>query len=174
MSCRWSIRSCFYGDDCCGTVSDCVGPLSANSGKVEVRTTNGTAGWVSDEYLKAHPDAIPGMTYDPSSTGPVKPDGAMQPDSASGCDLNVCINIDGDSTLVTNWTTTAYGNTRCANAYFAYHAAYNVGPTVCPDGGSQGVYYDSTGPTGYFPDGDQLCNYGQNGPSGEPCEYIQM
>lgn len=143
-------------------------------GRIVLDTAHGSAGWISTDYLRAHPDAIPGVKYDPSSPGGVKPAGAVEPASASGCDLNVCISIDGDSTLVTDWTTTAYGNTGCANAYFAYHAGYYVGPQVCPDGGGDGVYYDSTGPTGYFPDGDQLCNYWQGGPSGEPCEYIEM
>lgn len=119
------------------------------------------------KYLKAHPGAVPGVTVTSASGGGVKPN------SAHGCDLNVCISIVGDSTTVTHWETTAYGNNGCANAYFAWNQGYHVGPTVCPDSMNSGVYYDTTGPTGYFPDGDQLCNYWQNGPPGEPCEYIR-
>ena len=139
-------------------VSTFVGafPASASTsgtdpGRVVVNAAGGSAGWVSNEYLKAHPDAIPGMKYNPTSSRLVESAAIVEPDSASGCDSNVCINIDGDSTLVTSWTTTAYGNTGCAIAYFAYHASYYVGPQVCPDGGGSGVYYDSTGPHGLLP-----------------------
>jgi hypothetical protein len=139
----------------------------AHAGVVMVTGPHGErAGWVSQTYLKAHPDAIPGIKVTFPSNGPVVPD------SASGCDLDVCIEVDGASTTVTGWVTTAYGNTGCANAYFAWNQGYYVGPTVCPSGSGSGVYYDSTGPTGYFPNGDQLCNYWYNGPPGEPCEYI--
>jgi hypothetical protein len=121
-------------------------------------------------YLQAHPGTIPGVTV--RSGAVVR--STVSPDSASGCDLDVCISISGASTIVDAWSTTAYGNTGCATAYFAWSQNYHVSSLVCPDGGGSGVYYDTTGPTGYFPAGDALCNYWHNGPPGEPCEYIQQ
>lgn len=152
-----------------GTISAAAAPavadVSSTPGLVTVHGPHGeNAGWASLDYLKAHPGAIPGVKVTPTS--------GLQPYSASGCNLNVCIDIVGASTTVTSWSTTAYGNTGCANAYFAWHEGYYVGPTVCPNGLQPGVYYDTTGPTGYFPNGDQLCNYWYNGPAGHPCEYI--
>jgi len=97
--------------------------------------------------------------------------GGITPDSASGCNEDVCINIDGASTIVNSWSTTAFGNVGCTRAYFLYNEGFYEGPEVCPDGAGPGVYYDNTGPSGYFPDGDQLCNSWLS-IAGLPCEYI--
>jgi hypothetical protein len=125
----------------------------------------GKAGWASVDYLKTHPGAIRGVT--------ITPRGESKPQSASGCNQNVCIYIDGDSTTVVGWETTAYGNTGCANAMFSWHEGAHRGETVCPDSDGPGVYYDTTGPTGYYPAGDHLCNFWHHGPSGLPCEDIE-
>jgi len=128
----------------------------------------GGAGWVSKAELQSNPHAIPGRTVTfRSAPSP----GGITPDSASGCNEDVCINIDGASTIVNSWSTTAFGNVGCTRAYFLYNEGFYEGPEVCPDGAGDGVYYDNTGPSGYFPDGDQLCNSWLS-IAGLPCEYI--
>ncbi len=129
----------------------------------------GGAGWVSKAELQRNPHAIPGRTVTFRSAPST---GGITPDSASGCNEDVCINIDGASTIVNSWSTTAFGNVGCTRAYFLYNEGFYEGPEVCPDGPGPGVYYDNTGPSGYFPDGDQLCNSWLS-IAGLPCEYIE-
>ena len=115
-------------------------------------------------YLKSHPKAIPGVR--------VSPNGAMGPASASGCNFDVCIELTGDGLFVSNWTTEAFGNVGCTYAFFHSQPFTVTGPTICPDSSDPGVYYDTTGPAGYYQDGEELCN-NWNNISGYPCEEIE-
>lgn len=58
----------------------------------------------------------------------------------------------------------------CQNAFFSWPKGYETGTTICPDGLNDGVYYDYTGPTGYFQHGSQLCN-AWSVSAGTPCKY---
>lgn len=152
-------------------------PVSASTvstvrqpGFVSVSAPGHTEGWASVTYLRAHPDAIPGLrvTVAPST---------VIPDSASGCNYDVCIDITGSSTNVSNWTTTAYGNVGCTMPWFIWTepgqgTEHEAGPNICPTSGGDGVYYDTQGPFGYFPGGSHLCNTWNRIP-GEPCENIK-
>jgi hypothetical protein len=136
------------------------------SGLVQHQGENGRVyGWASAEYLAANPDAIPGVHA--VKTG----DGAIKPMSASGCNVNVCISVSGTREYVSNWTTTAYGNEGCIRAYFMDWAGEHPGPVICPNGTGPGVYYDTTGPTGLYHNGEQLCNFWER-MSGLPCITI--
>jgi hypothetical protein len=129
-----------------------------------------TEGWASVAYLSAHPDAIPGLRVT------VRP-ATVIPNSASGCNYDVCIDITGSGTNVTNWTTTAYGNVGCTMPWFIWTepgqgTQHEPGPEICPTSSGDGVYYDTQGPYGYFPDRTHLCNTWNRIP-GEPCENIE-
>jgi len=140
-------------------------------GFVSVTNASGqTAGWASVTYLRAHPDAIPGLR---ATALP----GTVTPDSASGCNYDVCISITGSSTNVSNWTTTAYGNVGCTIGWFIWtepHEGTSSEPTpeICPDSFEDGVYYDTLGPYGFFANGSHLCDTWNRIP-GEPCENIE-
>ncbi|MEV6644331.1 hypothetical protein [Amycolatopsis sp. NPDC051371] len=47
-----------------------------------------------------------------------------------------------------------------------------TGPLICPSTSDPGVYYDYTGPAGYYLDGEDLCN-SWDGIPGYPCEEIE-
>lgn len=82
----------------------------------------------------------------------------------------MCIDLEGQNETIYDWGTQAFGNVGCQFAYFSYPTGYETGPTICPDGLSNGVYYDYTGPTGYFQHGSQLCN-SWTVTAGTPCKY---
>lgn len=125
----------------------------------------GTAGWASISYLQAHPDAIPGVHVSVGAAGGVRPA------SASGCNQNVCIDITGSDLFVSNWTTTAYGNVGCTYAAFHSQSFTAYGPWICSTGSGPGVYYDTTGPVGYYQDDEEVCNSWLE-IRGYPCETI--
>jgi hypothetical protein len=136
------------------------------AGAVVVPVANGgTAGWASISYLRAHPDAIPGVHVSMAGSGDVRPA------SASGCNQNVCIAITGDGLFVSNWTTTAYGNVGCTYAAFHSQMFTVYGRWICATGSGPGVYYDTTGPIGYYQDDEEVCNSWLD-IRGYPCETI--
>lgn len=92
----------------------------------------------------------------------------IQPMGASGCNVNVCIEVDGSGLQVTNWRTTASNSTyRCEYAYFKRNG--NV-IKVLSDCGSGTLSATWSNP-GWFSDGDQLCNT-WSGISGQPCVTV--
>ena len=98
--------------------------------------------------------------------------GVSVPDSASGCNQDVCIDIEGLSLIVTEWSTTAFGNVGCTFTQFQGGRHTRTGDTICPDSSEPGVYFDTTGPTGIFEDGLRVCNV-WNKIGGRPCETIE-
>lgn len=93
----------------------------------------------------------------------------VQPMDAFGCNVDVCIDLEGQNATIFRRGTQATGNVGCQYAYFSWPSGYYTGPEVCAQGGSSGVYYDYTGPTGYFASGSVLCNSWTVSP-GTPCK----
>lgn len=92
----------------------------------------------------------------------------VQPMGASGCNVNVCIDVDGSGLQVTNWRTTASTSTyRCEYAYFKRNG--NV-IKVLSDCGSGTLSANWSSP-GWFSHGDKLCNT-WSGISGQPCVTV--
>lgn len=143
------------------TASGSDGFLQHNFGAGKV------AGWASISYLEEHPNAVPGFLIR-SSSGDTRP----RPTSADGCNLDVCIDVEGESLFVSRWSTQAFGNVGCTNAFFHSQAFTGRGQTICPDGSGPGVYYDNTGPVGYYQDTEELCNSWSR-IAGYPCIEIQ-
>lgn len=155
-----------------GGIGNAAAQYTTESGPSRVDLGGGrVAGWASIESMKHDPKSVPAAVRDAVSahTGGYQ----VVPLSAFGCSGDVCIDLDGDSTLVVSWGTQAFGNAGCQNAFFEYPADTYVGPIVCPDASGDGVYYDYTGPTGYFPDGAKLCNSWDHS-SGRACKYIEL
>jgi hypothetical protein len=79
------------------------------------------------------------------STG--KPD-AVSPDSADGCNQNVCIDISGSGLTVNDWTSTAlYGGPGeiCTQSYFYENdAEIRQGTYVCGEAGTFFTDWDAT------------------------------
>lgn len=99
--------------------------------------------------------------------------GEIGPDSANGCNHNVCISIVGTSNHVTDWDTTAYyrgPGTLCTRA--AWHANGTVirtGPTIC--GTDTGVFWSAWTPNKDFSSPTDACN-GWTHLKGYPCKTI--
>lgn len=94
------------------------------------------------------------------------------PFSASGCNQNVCIHIQGSGTYVADWWTTAtLPRATCTEALFwANGELVHAGATHC---GSAGSSYSSDWPgPQYFPAGTEVCQTWVNVP-GRPCERIE-
>ena len=159
-----------------GFVGHAAAAPVVGSGVVTITKPGGaTAGWVSQKVLDTKFSSLPRATQKALANVPRQ--GVVQPRSASGCNVSVCIMIEGESTTVTQWATQYLnsGSMNCREAFFEYtHNGYTgryVGPYICPET-PDGVFYDSTGPSGYFADGTQLCNTWSDA-SGRPCEYIE-
>jgi hypothetical protein len=97
--------------------------------------------------------------------------GSIIPNSASGCNQNVCIYVTGSKLHVSDWSTTGYdANPTCT--YAAYWVAGKVKATsneVC--GGSDTEYVSDWNDPGNFPNHTQLCNTWLH-ISGKPCETV--
>jgi len=149
-------------------------PPGPQTGRVQVATSTGTFGWASNSYIKAHPGQIAGLRMQPDgsiTTSNSSAPASVTPDSANGCNRDVCIDIQGSSLYVYEWSTTAYGNVGCTHTQFQAGRLTRNGPTICPTGSGDGVYYDTTGPIGVFPNHQQVCNVWRS-IAGRPCETI--
>jgi hypothetical protein len=98
--------------------------------------------------------------------------GTVSPQTASGCNQNVCIYVEGSGTQVTYWSTTAaLPASMCTLAkYWANGALVYEGNTKCGSSGAQAFSYWSD--PGYFAVGTQLCST-WTGIPGKPCETIE-
>lgn len=166
---------------------------TGSSPRTDAPVEVGNVGWVSNEYLQAHPGFLPGVVSaettasNPSdSLGLTSPD-AVQPLSHTGCNNEVCIDVEGQGTTVTFWGTYAFGgNYSCWRPHFKVWTKNNhqgtlvddhLGPVICARAG-EGVYYDNENLyAGYYPDGWSLCNTwayisGLDHITGYPCANI--
>ena len=135
----------------------------------------GVAGWVSRDVLDNRFEKLPPKVQKALAGVPRK--GAVQMRSAFKCQYDVCLNVEGEDLIVDRWETTAeqLGSMACTSAFFEYrvpggNAVFYEGQFLCPTA-ADGVFYDTTGPTGYFPDGTELCNTWDN-KSGRPCAEV--
>ena len=156
-------------------------------------TTNGKAGWVSIHYLHTHPTVARALGIDQNTAvrlddsrlsaredRVVGASSVARPASHSGCSQEVCINVQGHSTIVTAWTTKAYGgNGTCTKPYYQVFAHTHkttlvhqwTGPIICAGAGEGWFYDDSNEHSGSYPDGYELCNVWAYIP-GQPCAGI--
>jgi hypothetical protein len=97
--------------------------------------------------------------------------GGIVPNSASGCNLDVCINVIGRGLTVSNWFTTAFdADPTCTfAAYWANGAVIATSNELC--GGAFTDYSSEWADPGDFADGTQVCNSWVT-ISGFPCETI--
>lgn len=98
----------------------------------------------------------------------------VHPDSASGCNQEVCIDVQGSGLYVDQWNTTAYGNVGCSYAVYLRNGNYiRITDDICPTSSGDGVYYyDWAYPIGgKFGNKDKVCNTWYYLP-GKPCETI--
>jgi hypothetical protein len=94
------------------------------------------------------------------------------PDSASGCNQDVCIQIVGHSNYVNEWNSQAYWDGGYICTFSAFHAngrVFRTGTVVC---GRAGVFYTFWSPNRYFPSPTHACNTWYGIP-GYPCETIK-
>lgn len=96
----------------------------------------------------------------------------VTPDSASGCNQDVCIQIVGSSNKVNDWDSQAYwdGSYLCTRSrFYANNNLIRTGTVVC---GGAGVFYTYWTPNKYFPSPTLACNRWTSIP-GYPCETIR-
>jgi hypothetical protein len=127
------------------------------------------AAWVQQRSSELHPD-MPG----PNGTHPVarvEKRGGVTPDSASGCNQSVCINVVGSGLYVSDWSTTAYPSTYVCSyaAYWANGIVIATSNEVC--GNQNDVFYSDWNNPGYFPNNTQVCNTWLQ-IAGKPCETV--
>jgi hypothetical protein len=98
--------------------------------------------------------------------------GRVIPRSASGCNKDVCINIEGESVFVDDWNTQAYysGEYVCTYSNFYVNGKdIREGTFVC---GGAGVFFTDWAAKKTYGNGTQLCNQWHNLP-GRACETIE-
>lgn len=103
-----------------------------------------------------------------------KPGPILRPMSASGCSIEVCIDVEGHGLYVDSWSTTAFGNVGCSYAVYKDNGKYlRITDSICPTSSGDGVYfYTWAYPAGgKFPNHTQLCNTWYY-VRGTPCEWV--
>lgn len=101
-----------------------------------------------------------------ASAGPARAQVSTQ--DASGCNVNVCVFLQGSGLSVTSWRTTAYSSSyQCGYAYFWRNGGVTRTVYACGSG-TVSVTWSSPGT---FSHGDQLCNTWTIA-SGNPCKTI--
>lgn len=103
---------------------------------------------------------------------------SLGPTTVNKCDDVVCLDIVGTGLHIEKWSTSAFGNVGCAQATFDFfnggYADKHSNP-ICPDSSGPGVYWSRSGPTGWYRDGTEVCNYWQGARGslpGYPCAEI--
>ncbi|MGW1746541.1 hypothetical protein ACWCRD_13140 [Streptomyces sp. NPDC002092] len=123
---------------------------------VERHTGTTVYGWVSKNYLAAHPHYLRTQAAKVGSTAAPS---AVTPQSAFTCDGPVCIDVQGSGLKVNQWNTTATGNVGCSEAsYIRNGSTVFVSDSICPSGSGSGVYYYYTNPNTTYPNNTKLCN----------------
>lgn len=124
-------------------------------GFVEYQYADGaTAGWYSEEYLRANPEQARarGITAH-------EDDAAFRTQSGSEWDGQTYISVTGKSLTVTDWTTQTLGNRGCLHASFLRNwKNFRPGIKVCPKGNGPGVYTANLHGKRKFKHKDALCN----------------
>ena len=97
---------------------------------------------------------------------------SISPLTASGCNQDVCIYVEGSRTQVTYWSTTAsLPASMCTVAkYWANGVLVYEGNTKCGSSGGRVSSYWSD--PGYFASGTELCST-WTGIPGKPCETVE-
>lgn len=94
------------------------------------------------------------------------------PESASGCNIDVCIDVQGDSIFVDDWNTQAYYSGAYVCTYSIFYASgrdIRQGTFVC---GGAGVFFTDWPAHKTYANGTELCNKWRNIP-GTPCITIK-
>ncbi len=96
--------------------------------------------------------------------------GVVIPESASGCNLDVCISVTGSGTHVTDWNTQGYwdGGYICTHSHYWWGLPIRTGSGAC---GAAGVFFSDWHQALDFPNNSQLCNTWDIIP-GKPCETV--
>ncbi|MGC4112235.1 MAG: hypothetical protein QM747_17830 [Nocardioides sp.] len=161
-------------------------------GLVVARGNGNVSGYVSEDFVTAHPQVFAkrfGMSQDQAKqilagvgasqeARPTEMSGAVvQPADHSGCNLAVCITVQGYKLLVDYWSTTATGDFGCIYPlYWRDDVIKKVGNYICPDPGSDfGVYVNVRGGGPWeYPNGTILCNSwkGESKVPGYPCATV--
>jgi hypothetical protein len=107
----------------------------------------------------------------PNGTTPVVKPLGIQPDSASGCNQDVCIYVYGQGRFVQEWDTTAYFPNG-TESFAIYYLNGSVLTTSNSFYASPGQWYETYWtPEEYFPNNSQVCNsWWAN--AGHPCETV--
>src|SRR5216683_2286642 len=92
----------------------------------------------------------------------------VRPDSHSGCNGNICIDVYGSGLVVAGWDTYAHlGSNACGYAYFFVNGTRIARSTYCYRGKTPKVYLPGLPHT--YSNGTVLCNEWLPGGSGYPC-----
>ncbi len=97
--------------------------------------------------------------------------GSVQPDSASGCNKDVCIYVTGSGLHVSKWETTAYFSSGSCSiaAFWVNHRLTHTSDLICHPTG--GWYHYTWSNPGNFADNTKVCNTWTHR-DGEPCETV--
>lgn len=143
-----------------GTAQADTGGVVQGNVRVESAEGDAVGGWMSQEYINAHPD-------DAAAMGIV-----AHPNSASKCDADTCLDVVGTGLRVTQMNASGFGNVGCTAPH--YHRNWGFLYTeynICPDGDGPGVYWYSYKRPRTFNDGDVVSVHWDN-IDGEPAARI--
>lgn len=149
-----------------------VGPVHAQTfGKVSPPLADNTS------FLTVEQAAAMGIKPGiPSQNGQIPtitamPEGSVVPQSAHGCNKNVCITVTGKKLHVSLWQTTGYSRAAICTfaAYWANGRIIATSNEICAR--SATLYYSYLKNPGNFPNHTQLCNTWIS-ISGKPCETV--
>ncbi|MEU6200940.1 hypothetical protein [Streptomyces sp. NPDC047061] len=116
---------------------------------VSVQNGDTAYGWVSSDYLQAHPGFLESQAKSVEA----------EPQSHFGCNTDVCIDVLGTGLKVNQWNTTANANVGCSQAKYVRNSnqVFESDP-ICPPNSNPGVYYYYTNPNTTYPQNTKLCN----------------
>lgn len=103
-------------------------------------------------------------------------DPEMRPQSAFGCNGDVCIDLDGNGLYLNYWKTQATGNEGCVQADYRIDTSstsrrVNLSPYICSTRSGAGVYYDTWDFPPKFADPSTVCNRWTK-IAGYPCKTV--